>query len=160
MSFRFPFLLLTLLFPNQVSDNNVSVAIRFLVVVSENVLAIAVTENVVIYEEEGVWLWIGYPLNMGNILEYGDLQTFVGCTEFDVPFSFWFSVDFRGRVATGRSLLLTLSETGFTGLEDLQDYLACYSVLFSFFIFCRFLNAILRLLRAFVQLGSSSMAFP
>ena len=45
---------------------------------------------------------------------------------------------------------LYLSEAGFTGLEDLQDYLACYSVLFSFFIFCRFLNAVLRLLRAVV----------
>ena len=38
----------------------------------------------VIYEEEGAWLWIGYPLNVCNILEDRDLQTLVGCTEFDV----------------------------------------------------------------------------
>ena len=35
-----------------------------LVIKGENVLAIAVTENMVIYEEDGEWLWIGYPLNV------------------------------------------------------------------------------------------------
>ena len=70
---RFPFLLLILLFSDQVSDDHVSVAIVFLIVVSENVLAVAVTENMVIYEEEGARLWIGYPLNMCNILADGDL---------------------------------------------------------------------------------------
>ena len=67
------FLLRILLFPDQILNDNVSVAIVRLVVVSENVLAIGVTENMMIYEEEGAWLWIGYPLNMGNILEDGDL---------------------------------------------------------------------------------------
>ena len=79
-----PFLLRTHLFPNQASDDNVSVAIPFLVVVSENVLAIAVTENVVIYEKESARLWIGYPLNVCNLLEDGNLQTLVGRSEFDV----------------------------------------------------------------------------
>ena len=49
-----------------VTDDNVSVAIFCLIVVSENVLAIAVTENVVIYKEEGAWLWIGYSLDVGQ----------------------------------------------------------------------------------------------
>ena len=52
--------------------DTVSVAI-VLVVVSENVLSIAVTENMVIYEEEGAWLWIGYPLNVSDVLEDGNL---------------------------------------------------------------------------------------
>ena len=65
-------------------SNNVSVAIVFLVVVGENVLPIGVIENVLIYEEEGEWLWIGYPLNVCNVLKDRDLQTLVECTEFDV----------------------------------------------------------------------------
>ena len=67
------FLLLILLFPDQISDDDVSVAILRLIVVGENIWTIGVTENMVIYKEEGVWLWIGYPLNMCNILEDGDL---------------------------------------------------------------------------------------
>jgi hypothetical protein len=47
-------------------------------------LAIAVAENVVIYKEEGAWLWIGDPLNMCNVLEDRNLQTLVGCTEFEM----------------------------------------------------------------------------
>ena len=61
-----PSLLSTTSFPNQVSYNNVSVAIVQLVVVSENVWTIAVTENMVIYEEKGTRLWIGYPLDVGQ----------------------------------------------------------------------------------------------
>ena len=55
-----------------------------LVVVSENVSAIAVPENMVIYEEERSRLWIGYPLDVCNILEDRDLQTLVGRTEFEM----------------------------------------------------------------------------
>ena len=72
------------LFPHQISNDNVSVAISRLVVVSENVRTIAVTENVVIYEEEGARLWIGYPFDVGNILEDRNLQTLVGRSEFDM----------------------------------------------------------------------------
>ena len=80
-----PFLLRTLLFPDQTLDYHVPVAIRFLVVVSENVSLIAVIENMVIYKKEGVWLWIGYSLDVCNVLKDGDLQTLGGRTEFDVP---------------------------------------------------------------------------
>ena len=45
---------------------------------------IAVTENMVIYKEEGAWLWIGYPLDVCNVLEDGNLQALVGRSEFDV----------------------------------------------------------------------------
>ena len=77
-------MLLTLLFPNQVSDNNVSVAIVHLIVVSKNVWAVAVTENMVIYEEDDPRLWIGDPLDVGNVLKDRHLQTLVGRAEFDV----------------------------------------------------------------------------
>ena len=68
--------------------DTVSVAIVRLVVVSENVLTIAVTENVVINKKEGAWLWIRYPLNVSDVLEDRDLQTFVGCAEFNVPHAY------------------------------------------------------------------------
>ena len=47
-------------------------------------MAITVTENVLIYEEEGERLWIGYPLNVCNLLKDRDLQTLERSTEFDV----------------------------------------------------------------------------
>ena len=61
-----PSLLSTTSFPNQVSYNNVSVAIVHLVVVSENVQTIAVTENMVIDEEDSERIWIGYSLDRGE----------------------------------------------------------------------------------------------
>ena len=67
-------MLLILLFSNQVFNDNVSAPIRFLVVESENVSAIAVIGNMVIYEE-GEWkLWIRYPLNRDNVLVDEDLK--------------------------------------------------------------------------------------
>ena len=83
-------LLLILLFPNQVLNNHVSITIVFLVVVGENILTIGVIENVLIYEEEDERLWIGYPLNVCNILKDRDLQALVGRAEFDVSASNWF----------------------------------------------------------------------
>ena len=78
------FLLLTLLLPNQIRNNHVSVAIVFLVAESENVRTIAVTENVMIYKKERPRLWIGYPLNVCNLLKDRHLQALVGRAEFDV----------------------------------------------------------------------------
>ena len=79
-----PFWLLTFLLPNQIPNNNVSVAIVFFVVESENVLPIAVIENMRIYEEDDARLWIGYALDVRTLLKNRDLETFIGCAEFDV----------------------------------------------------------------------------
>ena len=71
-------------FFNQILNNNVSVALVFLIVVGENILTIAVTENVMIYEENDTWLWIRDPFNVCNVLKNRNLQTLVGPPEFDV----------------------------------------------------------------------------
>jgi len=71
--FRFPFLLPILLFPNQIRNDNVPITIVFLVVESENVWAIAVVGNMLVYEEKGKRLWIGYPFNVCNLLKNRDL---------------------------------------------------------------------------------------
>ena len=91
---------LILLFPNQIRNNHVSVAIVFLIVVGENVWAIAVIENMLIYEEEDAELWIGYPLDVCNVLEDGDLQALIGRAEFDVSHTYLIlrSVNDRRRV--------------------------------------------------------------
>lgn len=41
-------------------------------------------ENVLIHEENDTRLWIGYPLNVSNILQDRDLQALVEHAEFDV----------------------------------------------------------------------------
>ena len=79
-----PFWLLTLLFPNQVFNNHIPVAIVFLVAEGEHVWTIAVAENVMIYEKKGEGFWIGYPFNVCNLLEDRDLQALVGRAEFNV----------------------------------------------------------------------------
>ena len=62
-----PFLLRIGLSSNQILNNHVPVAIVFLVIVSENVLTIAVIENMLIDKENDTHLWIRYPFNMHNV---------------------------------------------------------------------------------------------